>query len=83
MRRREFIAALGGAAAWPLAPTAQHDVVPAVGVLGSGSPGGLWAELFAAFQKGLTDGGYIGGRSVTIEGKARCAQCKSQSAWQR
>jgi len=67
MRRREFIAGLGGAAAWPLAATAQHDVVPVVGVLGSGSPGGLWMEMFAAFQQGLTDGGYIEGRNVTIE----------------
>jgi putative ABC transport system substrate-binding protein len=69
MRRREFIAALGGAAAWPLAATAQHDVVPVVGVLGSGSPGGLWMEMFAAFQQGLTDGGYIEGRNVTIEAR--------------
>src|SRR6516165_1238432 len=67
MRRREFIAGLGGAAAWPLAATAQHDVVPVIGVLGSGSPSGLWMELFAAFQQGLTDGGYIEGRNVTIE----------------
>jgi len=76
MRRREFITLIGGAAAWPLAATAQHDVVPVVGVLGSGSPSGLWMELFAAFQQGLTDGGYIEGRNVTIEASRR-------SSWQR
>jgi putative tryptophan/tyrosine transport system substrate-binding protein len=68
-RRREFITLVGGAAAWPLVATAQHDVVPVVGVLGSGSPSGVWMEVFAAFQQGLTDGGYIEGRNVTIEAR--------------
>jgi putative tryptophan/tyrosine transport system substrate-binding protein len=66
MRRREFIAGLGGAAAWPVVARAQQSKVPVIGFLNSGSPG-PFALLLAAFRQGLKDGGYVEGQNVAIE----------------
>jgi putative ABC transport system substrate-binding protein len=66
MRRRDFLTLLGGAAAWPLAATAQKPELPVVGLLGQGSPE-LQANIIAAFRKGLNETGFIEGRNVTIE----------------
>jgi len=68
MRRRDLIALLGGAAvAWPLGALGQQSAAPVVAVLGAGSPGGYWAEMFTAFRQGLGAAGYSEGRNVTIE----------------
>src|SRR5438105_253280 len=66
MRRRELIALLGGAAAWPVAARAQQAVVPVVGVLGSATAR-EWAPPVAAFLRGLSEGGFAEGRDVRIE----------------
>jgi putative tryptophan/tyrosine transport system substrate-binding protein len=66
MKRREFIAGLGGAAAWPIVASAQQAPVPVVGFLGN-SNGPQYAPFLAAFLRGLNEAGYIEGRNVTIE----------------
>jgi ABC-type uncharacterized transport system substrate-binding protein len=67
MRRREFIAFLGGAAVtWPLAGRAGANT-PVVGYLNGGSPSGPSASLLTAFRQGLSETGYVEGRNVTIE----------------
>jgi putative ABC transport system substrate-binding protein len=67
MRRREFIAGLGGAAvAWPLAARAQQPVLPVVGLVTARSAAAS-AGVVAAFRKGLGETGYVDGQNVTVE----------------
>ena len=66
MLRREFIAGLGSAAAWPLAPRAQQAAVPVVWWLDSQSPE-TEREVLPVFRKGLAETGYIEGRNVIVE----------------
>jgi putative ABC transport system substrate-binding protein len=66
LRRRDFIAGLGGAAAWPLAARAQQSGMPLIGFLHSGLPGPNQGSV-AAFRRGLADAGFIENENVKIE----------------
>jgi putative tryptophan/tyrosine transport system substrate-binding protein len=66
MRRREFIALLGGCVvSWPFDARAEQPAMPVIGYLGIGSSE---ADLYlAAFRQGLSETGYAEGQNVTIE----------------
>jgi putative ABC transport system substrate-binding protein len=66
MRRRDFIALIGGAAAWPLRAQAQQQPMAVVGFLSTASPA-PFAHLVAAFHRGLQEAGFVERRNVAVE----------------
>jgi putative ABC transport system substrate-binding protein len=64
MRRRDLIAALGIAVAWPIGLRAQQ--MPVIGILGSRALDKN-GPLVGAFHRGLAENGYVEGRNVAIE----------------
>src|SRR5262245_25815413 len=67
MRRREFIALMGGVAVvWPRAARAQQPIVPVIGYLSSGTSAGF-AHFVTAWRGGLQEAGYVEGRNLAIE----------------
>jgi putative tryptophan/tyrosine transport system substrate-binding protein len=70
MRRREFIAGLGGAVAWPLVARAQQPAVPVIAWLEVGGEyrdPELRALRYGAFARGLSEVGVLEGRDVAID----------------
>jgi putative tryptophan/tyrosine transport system substrate-binding protein len=68
MRRREFIALLGGAAAvLPLAARAQQPAMPVVGFLRSGLTDVNMRYRVTAFSQGLKEAGFVEGQNVAID----------------
>jgi putative tryptophan/tyrosine transport system substrate-binding protein len=66
MNRREFIAGLGSAVAWPVLARGQQPTMPVIGFLNGGSPGG-YAPMVASFHQGLKEIGFVEGKNVAVE----------------
>jgi putative ABC transport system substrate-binding protein len=66
MKRREFIAGLGSAAAWPLVARAEQPSVPVIGFLGLSSAKAN-APYTAWFGRGLNEAGFTEGQNVIIQ----------------
>ena len=65
MRRRDFVAGLGSAAAWPLMARAQQPATPVIGFLGPALD--TRRHWIAAFRRGLGAEGFVEGQNATIE----------------
>ena len=66
IKRREFIAGLGSAAAWPVVARAQQPALPVVGFIHIGAADASPRDV-AAFRKGLNETGYVEGQNVMVE----------------
>jgi putative tryptophan/tyrosine transport system substrate-binding protein len=65
MKRREFIAGLGGAVAWPTVARAEQTAAPMIGFLDPRSPDAVTDRL-RGFRLGLKESGYVEGENVAI-----------------
>ena len=80
MRRREFIAGLGGTvAAWPLAVRAQQPAMPVIGLLSVHTPE-VEGPNWAVFRDSLRQGGFVAGVNLAIEYRYANAQFQQMSA---
>ena len=66
VRRREFVAAIGAAAVWPLAARAQQPATPVIGFLRTTSAAAA-TQFVTAFRLGLKEEAFIEGQNVAIE----------------
>jgi putative ABC transport system substrate-binding protein len=67
VKRRDFIAGLGGAAVWPVVARAQQAAkLPTIGYLSAISKGQTELQ-FAAFHRGLNEAGFVEGRNIAVE----------------
>jgi putative ABC transport system substrate-binding protein len=69
MKRRDFLAMLGTAAAWPRAAFAQQRRIPIVGFVGFATPE-TDNERLQYFRKAVADLGYVEGRSIIVDARS-------------
>jgi putative tryptophan/tyrosine transport system substrate-binding protein len=88
MRRREFIAGLGSAAAWPVLARAQQSKTAVIGFLSPESVDGLYLrEIIPEVRRGLSETGYFEGRNLAFEYRRaeghleRQYRCARQAPW--
>src|SRR5262249_57685462 len=68
MRRRAFISLLGGAAAWPLAASAERQArIPKIGILWHAANAQEEGPLFTGLVEGFSKLGYVDGRNISLE----------------
>jgi putative ABC transport system substrate-binding protein len=68
MNRREMIAGLGSAAAWPIVAQAQQPALPVIGLVSARSADAVaGVGLVSAFRNGLGEIGYVEGQNVRVE----------------
>jgi hypothetical protein len=67
VKRREFIAGLGSAAAWPAVARAQQPAMPVIGLLGPESGDEDYKNFTIPFLQGLKETGYAEGQNVAIQ----------------
>jgi putative tryptophan/tyrosine transport system substrate-binding protein len=67
VKRRQFIAGLGSAAAWPVVARAQQPAVPVIGYLGTQSADVDYKNVTVPFLQSLKRTGYVEGQNVAIE----------------
>jgi len=67
VRRRQFIAGLGSAAAWPVVVRAQRPGMPVIGFLSPQSADDDYKNYIIPFLQGLKETGYVDGQNVAIE----------------
>jgi putative ABC transport system substrate-binding protein len=67
VKRREFIAGLGSAAAWPVLARAQQVALPAIGYLSPQSADDEYKYATVPFYQGLNETGFVVGQNVALE----------------
>ena len=69
IQRREFIAGLGSAAAWPVMARAQQSKMPVIGFLSAQSADDEYKIITVPFLQSLKETGYVEGQNVNIAGR--------------